>query len=89
MRTLLGFILGVILTIAGAYAYDSATGRAPNGLLSSAAGGQAPAEAQEVPLARSRRHRHSGAGRDGHAQGVRHPGVLHPFRIDGEHLAAG
>ena len=42
MRTFFGFILGVILTIAGAYAYDSATGRAPNGLLSSAAGGQAP-----------------------------------------------
>jgi hypothetical protein len=32
MPTLFGFILGVIVTIAGAYAYDSSTGRAPNGL---------------------------------------------------------
>jgi hypothetical protein len=42
VRALLGIILGVILTIAGAYAYDSSTGRAPNGLASTAAGGQAP-----------------------------------------------
>jgi hypothetical protein len=42
VRTFFGFILGVILTIAGAYAYDSSTGRAANGLLSTAAGGQAP-----------------------------------------------
>jgi hypothetical protein len=40
VRVLLGIILGVILTIAGAYAYDSSTGRAANGL--TAAGGQAP-----------------------------------------------
>jgi len=39
---LLGIILGVFLTIAGAYAYDSSTGRAPNGLTSAATSGQAP-----------------------------------------------
>jgi hypothetical protein len=39
---LFGIIIGVFLTIAGAYAYDSSTGRAPNGLASTAAGGQAP-----------------------------------------------
>lgn len=39
---LLGIILGVILTIAGAYAYDSSTGRAPNGLPPTAASGQPP-----------------------------------------------
>jgi hypothetical protein len=39
---LLGFILGVALTIAGAYEYDSSTGRAPNGLSADAAGGRAP-----------------------------------------------
>jgi hypothetical protein len=39
---LIGIILGAILTIAGAYAYDSSTGRAPNGLAATAAGGQAP-----------------------------------------------
>jgi hypothetical protein len=39
---LLGLILGVILTIAGAYAYDSHTGRAANGLSATAAEGQAP-----------------------------------------------
>jgi hypothetical protein len=38
----LGIILGVILTIAGAYAYDSSTGRAPNGLPPTAAGGSPP-----------------------------------------------
>jgi hypothetical protein len=32
MPTLFGFILGVIVTIAGAYLYDSSTGRAANGL---------------------------------------------------------
>lgn len=42
MRVLLGIILGVFLTIAGTYAYDSSTGREPNGLTSTAAGGQAP-----------------------------------------------
>jgi hypothetical protein len=39
---LFGIIIGAFLTIAGAYAYDSSTGRAPNGLASTAAGGQAP-----------------------------------------------
>jgi hypothetical protein len=42
MPMLLGFILGILLTIAGAYAYDSNTGRAANGLSATAAGGQAP-----------------------------------------------
>jgi hypothetical protein len=42
VRILLGLVLGVILTIAGAYAYDSQTGRAPNGLSTTSAGGQAP-----------------------------------------------
>jgi hypothetical protein len=42
VRLLLGIILGVLLTIAGAYAYDSSTGRAPNGLAPTAADGQAP-----------------------------------------------
>jgi hypothetical protein len=32
MPTLFGFILGVIVTIAGAYLYDSSTGRAASGL---------------------------------------------------------
>jgi hypothetical protein len=39
---LLGFILGVAVTIAGAYGYDSVTGRAPNGLAANSAAGQAP-----------------------------------------------
>jgi hypothetical protein len=42
VRLLLGLILGVALTIAGAYAYDSTTGRAVNGLTSASADGQAP-----------------------------------------------
>ena len=42
MRVLLGIILGVILTIAGTYTYDSSTGRAAKGLTTTAAGGQAP-----------------------------------------------
>ncbi len=42
MPLLLGIILGVILTIAGAFAYDTTTGRVPNGLPPSAAGGQPP-----------------------------------------------
>jgi hypothetical protein len=42
VRLLLGIILGVILTIAGTYAYDSSTGREANGLTATAAGGQAP-----------------------------------------------
>ena len=32
MRVFFGFILGVIVTIAGAYAYDSQTGRIDKGL---------------------------------------------------------
>jgi hypothetical protein len=39
---LFGFILGVIVTIAGAYAYDAESGRASNGLTPTAASGQAP-----------------------------------------------
>jgi hypothetical protein len=42
MPVLLGVILGVFLTIAGAFAYDSSTGRAANGLPAAAAGGHAP-----------------------------------------------
>jgi len=34
---LFGFILGVIVTIAGAYVYDAQTGRSANGLSSAAA----------------------------------------------------
>ena len=37
MPALLGFILGVIVTIGGAYLYDSSTGRAANGLAPNAA----------------------------------------------------
>jgi hypothetical protein len=39
---LLGFILGIAVTIAGAYAYDSQMGRTAKGLSPVAAGGQAP-----------------------------------------------
>lgn len=39
MRTIAGFVLGVIVTIAGAYAYDQVTGKAANG---QAANEQAP-----------------------------------------------
>ena len=39
---LLGIIIGVFLTVVVAYAYDASTGRAPNGLSSTAADGQAP-----------------------------------------------
>lgn len=42
MPVLLGFILGVAVTILGVYEYDSTTGRAGNGLTASAAGGKAP-----------------------------------------------
>jgi hypothetical protein len=41
MPVLVGMILGIILTIGAAFAYDTSTGRAPNGL-ASAAGGSAP-----------------------------------------------
>ncbi len=37
-----GVILGIILTVAVAFAYDTTTGRAPNGLPPSAASGHAP-----------------------------------------------
>jgi hypothetical protein len=37
MPVLLGVILGVILTVAGAFAYDTSTGRAQNGLSPSTA----------------------------------------------------
>jgi hypothetical protein len=39
---LLGFILGVAVTIVGAYEYDNSTGRVANGLSATSAGGQAP-----------------------------------------------
>lgn len=42
MPVLFGFILGVVVTIVGAYAYDAQTGRSANGLSASAAGGAAP-----------------------------------------------
>ena len=42
MPVLFGFILGVIVTLGGAYTYDAQTGRTANGLTSAAAGGQAP-----------------------------------------------
>ncbi|HSZ67738.1 MAG TPA: hypothetical protein VK825_16140 [Xanthobacteraceae bacterium] len=43
MPILLGFILGVAMTITGAFAFDSATGRAANGLTpTSQVTGQAP-----------------------------------------------
>jgi hypothetical protein len=42
MPAFLGFILGVVLTVGCAYAYDSSTGRAANGLSAASAGGQAP-----------------------------------------------
>jgi hypothetical protein len=42
MPILLGVVLGVFLTVAGAFVYDSTTGRAPNGLPPAAAGGRPP-----------------------------------------------
>lgn len=42
MQVIFGFIIGVVVTIAGAYAYDSSTGRAANGLSITSAAGQAP-----------------------------------------------
>ena len=42
MPILLGVVLGVFLTVAGAFVYDTTTGRAPNGLPPSAAGGNPP-----------------------------------------------
>ena len=42
MPAFFGFILGVILTVGCAYAYDSSTGRTANGLSAASAGGLAP-----------------------------------------------
>jgi hypothetical protein len=42
MRLFLGFVLGVVLTIAGAYLYDTASGRALNGLSPAVAGNPPP-----------------------------------------------
>jgi hypothetical protein len=42
MPILVGMILGIILTIGAAFAYDTSTGRASNGLAPTAAGGNAP-----------------------------------------------
>jgi hypothetical protein len=42
MPIFLGVILGVLLTIAGTFTYDTMSGRAANGLPPSAAGGQPP-----------------------------------------------
>ena len=42
MPVLLGFILGVAVTILGVYEYDASTGRVPNGLTATDAGGKAP-----------------------------------------------
>jgi hypothetical protein len=42
MPMLLGMILGALLTVAGAFTYDSISGRAPNGLPPSAAAGRPP-----------------------------------------------
>ena len=39
---LVGMILGALLTVGAAFAYDSTTGRAANGLEPSAAGGNPP-----------------------------------------------
>ncbi len=37
MQMFVGMILGALLTIVSAFAYDSSTGRAPNGMTSSSA----------------------------------------------------
>jgi hypothetical protein len=42
MRVFAGMILGVLLTVAAAFAYDTGTGRAPNGLTMASAEGHAP-----------------------------------------------
>ena len=42
MRLLLGIVLGALLTVAGAFAYDTSSGRAPNGLQTTAANGHPP-----------------------------------------------
>jgi hypothetical protein len=52
MPILLGVILGVFLTVAGAFVYDSTTGRAANGLSASAVGGNPPMVNWDVVNAR-------------------------------------
>ena len=52
MRVFLGMILGAVLAIVGSYLYDASTGRAPNGLLSTAGDGQAPMVNWDVVAAR-------------------------------------
>ena len=42
MPVLVGMILGAMLTVGAAFAYDTSTGRASNGLEPAAAGGNAP-----------------------------------------------
>jgi hypothetical protein len=42
MPVLMGMILGIVITIVGAYAYDTTSGRASNGLPPSAANGHPP-----------------------------------------------
>jgi hypothetical protein len=42
MPMFVGLILGVVLTVATAFMYDTSTGRAPNGLPPSAANGRPP-----------------------------------------------
>jgi hypothetical protein len=42
MPAFLGFILGILVTIGGAYLYDASSGRATNGLTTTSASGQAP-----------------------------------------------
>lgn len=42
MPILLGFILGIVVTVVGTYEYDASTGRAANGLSASTSGAQAP-----------------------------------------------
>jgi hypothetical protein len=42
MQIFFGLVLGVILTMVGAYAYDSSMGRTANGLSPTAADGHAP-----------------------------------------------
>jgi hypothetical protein len=42
MQILLGMILGVLITVGAAFAYDSSTGRVANGLTVTSADGHAP-----------------------------------------------
>jgi hypothetical protein len=48
MRVFLGVIIGIVLTVVTAFAYDNVTGRATNGLSVSTASGQAPVVNWEV-----------------------------------------